>query len=93
MEKDDKQKYMDELNALDTLDNMFNDTEYKQSNIDHWQDVREKASIVILHAILNAYLTSSTKYDENFSSEKLTRNVVRIADALVKELKKTRNIW
>jgi hypothetical protein len=83
-----KQKYMDELNAFDTLNNMLNDTEYKQSNIDHWQDVRERASIVIMHAILNAYLTSPAKSDENFSSEKLTRHVVRIADALVEELKK-----
>ena len=79
----------DVLNEFDKF-NALNDT---QPNIDHWQDVRERASIVILHAILNAYLTSPTKYDENFSSEKLTRNVVRIADALVKELKNTRNIW
>ena len=88
MEKDNKEKYMDELNALDTLDDMLNNTEYKQPNIDHWQDVRERASITILHAILNAYLTSPAKHDENFSSEKLTRHVVRIADALVEELKK-----
>ena len=84
MEKDNKEKYMDELNAFDTLDNMLNNTEYKQSNIDHWQDVRERASIAILHA----YLTSPASPNEDVSLEKSARNIVKIADALVEELKK-----
>lgn len=85
---DDKQKYMDDLNELDTVYNMLNDTEYKQS-IDYWQDIRAKAAIVIMHA----YLESPAKPKKDVSLEKSVGIVVKIADALVEELKKTRNIW
>ena len=73
------------LNKLDKFD-MLNDT---HPTIDYWQDIRAKAAIVIMHA----YLESPAKPNEDTSLEKSVRNVVKIADALVEELKKTRNIW
>ena len=73
------------LNELDKF-NMLNDT---QPTIDYWQDIRAKAAIVIMHA----YLELPAKPNEDISLEKSVRNIVKIADALVEELKKTRDIW
>ena len=73
------------LNKLDEFD-MLNDT---QPTIDYWQDIRAKAAIVIMHA----YLESPAKPKEDVSLEKSVGIVVKIADALVDELKKTRSIW
>ena len=72
------------LNELDEF-NMLNDT---QPTIDYWQDIRAKAAIVIMHA----YLESPAKPNEDISLEKSVRNVVKIADALVDELKK-KTMW
>lgn len=50
---------------------------------DHWQDVRERAAIAAMHA----FCVSPSSYTGNIPLDKMTQHVVKVADALVKELK------
>lgn len=51
--------------------------------IDHWQDVRERAAIAAMHA----FCVSPSSYTGNIPLDKMAQHVVKVADALVKELK------
>lgn len=84
---DDKQKYVENINEFDDLYNILNDTE--QPTVNYWESVRARAAIVIMHA----YLRSPAKPNEDVSLEKSVQNIVKIADALVEELKKKHDIW
>lgn len=50
---------------------------------DHWQDLRERAAIAAMHA----FCVSPSSGAENITLDQMAKHVVKVADALVKELK------
>jgi hypothetical protein len=53
------------------------------STSDHWQDLRERAAIAAMHA----FCVLPSSYTGNIPLDKMAQHVVKVADALVKELK------
>lgn len=50
---------------------------------DHWQDVRERAAIAAMHA----FCVSPSSGAKNITLNQMVKHLVKVADALVKELK------
>lgn len=63
---------------------LIKDVEFEQEPTpDHWQDVRERAAIAAMHA----FCVSPSSGAENITLDQMAKHVVKVADALVKELK------
>ena len=80
--------------ALDSHDSWGNPIEMKPEDIEliqeqtedeHWQDVRERAAIVAMQALIKEVYDPNNNY---LLSELVARNSVKYADSLIEELKK-----
>lgn len=80
--------------ALDSHDSCGNPIEMKPEDIEliqeqtedkHWQDVRERAAIVAMQALIKEVYDPNNNY---LLSELVARNSVKYADSLIEELKR-----
>lgn len=64
---------------------LIKDVEFEQepNTSDYWQDLRERAAI----AAMNAFCVSPASGAKNITLGQMAQHVVKVADALVKELK------
>lgn len=66
--------------------NFVDDVEFEQQQeptSDHWQEVRERVAIAAMHA----FCVSPASGAKNITLDQMVQHVVKVADALVKELK------